>query len=241
MLNQARNNIKIIILIQALKFIGQEQIWKGGLIVPKDNPTPHFWSFCGRVWGVAPNFDLNNTIPPWNETNLFRRVSRIPCYLWTKVRPVIYRIFGVDYFGLNVFCVISFLRPPESSLVCKYRILILMSSLAQCQAPPQNGPKSIGIGNNQTKKMGEKHGDWKKDRPQESSPKISIKYFPGVRPGHTSMGGALWRLDPKTHNTIRLSCVWRSGGFWGPNPNTIRFVLRGGVFWRLDPKTSNTI
>lgn len=49
MLNQARNNIKIIILIQALKFIGQEQIWKGGLIVPKDNPTPHFWSFCGRV------------------------------------------------------------------------------------------------------------------------------------------------------------------------------------------------
>jgi len=62
--------------------------------------------------------------------------------------------FWVDYFGLNIFCLIffAFLRPTESSLFCKYRILILMSSLAQRQAPPQNGPKSIGIGKYQKKK-----------------------------------------------------------------------------------------
>jgi len=40
---------------------------------------------------------------------------------------------------------------------------------------------------------------------------------------------------------FQVSCVWRSGGFWGPDPNTIRFVLRGGVSWKLEPKTSNAI
>jgi len=45
MLDQARNNIKITMLIQALKFIGQEQFFGGVLIVPRDDPPPIFGRF----------------------------------------------------------------------------------------------------------------------------------------------------------------------------------------------------
>jgi len=92
------------------------------------------------------------------------------------------------------------------------------------------------------KKRGQKHRDWKQDRPQESSPKISIEHFQEFRPGHTSRR-VFWRLDPNTHNTIHFSsfvCL-EEWGILGTRPQyyPLRIEGRGILETRTQDKQCN--